>query len=333
LLFFKAAKGGFAMNLLAIELIPDGTLITLLGASDYIFCRGLKHLEFCIAKYNNTALFISNWSYYKDTNCPIKSRFYTGDVGRTFCVNSITSYLRRHTFAPNGIMQYTGTKETLLALKRHVDALSNPQLGIFFDVFPQHVVACAGAPLTLVKHVEATGWRSSKEKVILTHMLLACEMRSLLCAALKKQDLKRTLYRKCLFAYLKTPLYLLSAGWGEWQSDRKRREDFTLELIPQILDLSDGSFVLRAALFVYYLQCTLIKAAQACMYVFKLRKSAISSTNPTKNQPTSGLVAKIHSNLWVFARGAAIFVRKPLQDEKCLCLAKESLHQQLIQCQ
>lgn len=215
---------GFAKNLLNIELLPSGSIVSMLGASDYLCPDGLKHMQKAILSNPDSDLFISNWAYYKTTVNSIRERFYTGDIPKAFTANTLDEYFTHMPYAPNGIMQFTARREILLNIRPYSEQhYKNPQLGLFMDSFPCKTIALGNPPLTEVKWIETGGWRESKETVVLAHKQVSDEMILLTEKACKEGRVSRETARKVHNTYCRVAIASLFADWGHWSSPLFKR--------------------------------------------------------------------------------------------------------------
>jgi hypothetical protein len=209
---------GFAKNLLNVELLPANSLVTLLGANDYLCADGLRHLQRAIVANPNTELFVTNWAYFEQKACGARLRVYTGDVQKPFKAYSLDEYYTNMPYAPNGIMQFTASRETLLNIRPYSEQeFKNPQLGFFMDSFPCAALAVGSPPLVEVKHIERGGWRECKDTVVLAHKQVSDEMVLLTRKAYKEGRLSRETATKIITTYCKVAIGSLFLDWGCWR--------------------------------------------------------------------------------------------------------------------
>lgn len=210
---------GFAKNLLNIELLPPGSLVSMLGANDYLCQIGLQHMQQAVLTNPKSELFISNWAYYKNSGSSTRHRIYTGDIPKSFKANTLDEYFSNTDSAPNGIMQFTARREILLNIRPYSERnFKNPQLGLFMDSFPCKTMALGNPPLTEVKWIEIGGWRESKETVVLAHKQVADEMILLAKKAHKEGRMSREIARKVRRTYCRVAIASLFLDWGHWRS-------------------------------------------------------------------------------------------------------------------
>jgi len=215
---------GFAKNLLNIELLPPGSLVSMLGANDYLCPDGLHHIQKAILANPTTVFFISNWAYYNNSGSSARHRFYTGDIPRGFKANTLDEYFVNSDSAPNGIMQFTARREVFLNIRPYSERqFKNPQLGLFMDSFPCKTIALGNPPLTEVKWIETGGWRQSKETVVLAHKQVTDEMILLTEKACKEGRVSRETARKVHYTYCRIAIASLFLDWGHWRSPLFKR--------------------------------------------------------------------------------------------------------------
>ncbi len=258
LIVFKQQHNlGFSRNLLTLQKLPDNAMITMIGANDYLSPRGLKYLATQLSRNPDAKLFITNWSYYTDASHPIASVFYTGDVKTPFQTSCLEEFFRKHRYAPNGIMQYTCTKDTLLAMRDYVlrgDA--NPQLGVFFEAFPCKAVVLADPPLTFVKHAEDLGWRSSRQSIVSTHFTLYQEVVAHLDKARSRGSISKHTHKVVSKLYLNAVVRTMYVDWADWTGGPTEKKKFIVETFDHLLNsIQKASLMARIRLTLYFHAC------------------------------------------------------------------------------
>ncbi len=223
---------GFARNLVNVRLMPPKSLISIVGANDYLCAKGFAHLRRTIRKNPEVEMFIANWAYFKRNPKGRRKRTYQGDVSEPFIASTLEDYFKRTTYVPNGIMQFTARRELLLNIEPYAEQdFKNPQLGAFVDSFPC-MCMCIGKPaLCEVEWIEAGGWRQHKDTVVKAHEQIADEIRLLLKSVASRNGLPQSTMMRICDIYCQTPVRALFSGWGTWQAPVLKRRYLRIPLM------------------------------------------------------------------------------------------------------
>ena len=235
-LYMQKSNIGFSKNMLALERIPENSMVAVLGANDTLFTPGLIHLGSELEKLPDLDMVMCNWAYYKETTPGKKEPFWEGDVETPFEADTLDDFFSKHMFPPHGIMQYVCKREKLLKMRPYSEAnFMSPQLGAFFDSFPCKFKAIGSPPLALVRHLEEEGWRSSANRILETHFSQAQET---IIHLKRSHDSNRLSFyqfnrigREFATIQVKLAFQLLRESWGAWQGGVLEKYRLSIKII------------------------------------------------------------------------------------------------------
>lgn len=261
---------GFQKNLAKIAELPTDRMILILGANDQVYTPGLRKLQDMISK-GGFDLIVCNTCYVTGG---ARTRLMANEEEKVkipFATTSIDEYFSKHGVIPNGIMQYVIHPRHCNLFGKY-DFWMSPQVAVFFDVFPGKVCYLPPPPVALVNRIENSGWRSSKEGIIETHMILARDIVSKSCELLVNRRISLRTFIHIRFFYTHAVMCLVYKSvfvrdyWGGWSLPFGGRVKFLAKICKELFQLRPLLWVNSIFVAAVLVKFILYKIQSICKY-------------------------------------------------------------------
>ena len=232
---------GFQKNLSKISELPKNKMILIFGANDQIYTPGLRKLQSILVEGEHD-LVVCNTCYVTGNSRLKLLKNEDERVKAPFCTNSLDEFFQKGGAIPNGIMQYVIHPRHSHIFSTY-DFMMSPQVGVFFDVFPGKICYLPPPPIALVHRVESTGWRSTKEGIIETHLVLAKDVLELACRAYNMRQMSPWTFLLIRFAYTHAVMFLIYKAvtkkdyWGGWHLKGTKKYEFLLRMCKEVFSM------------------------------------------------------------------------------------------------
>jgi glycosyltransferase involved in cell wall biosynthesis len=232
---------GFQKNLSNIAKLPKDRMILILGANDKLYTRGLRKLHSILCQ-DDFDLIVCNCGYVSGGNKLKLLPTDAEDFIPPFAAYSLDEYFKKRGTIPNGIMQFV-LHPRHSHLFGNYDTLMSPQVGVFFHFFPGKVYYFSDPPIVLVNKIEQTGWRSTAEGILETHLVLAKDVIELAWKVCKRRQMTMRTFLYIRFCYTHAVFFLIYKAilvkdfWGSWQLTGEKKIAFVFNYCKRIFSM------------------------------------------------------------------------------------------------